>query len=96
METMNIALPGVDEDLRLETSSRGQFQQRPRIRSDLIRTDQQLRHEERIDELLLEGLASGEPIEVDEAYWQAKKEKLAARPQHVGVLRCAASLPPGR
>jgi antitoxin ParD1/3/4 len=49
---------------------------------DLIRADHQRRHEERLDELLLEGLASGEPIEVDEAYWQAKKEKLAARLQH--------------
>ena len=31
-------------------------------------------HAERIDPLLLEGLASGEPFEVDDAYWHAKKE----------------------
>ncbi len=41
-------------------------------------------HAERIDPLLLEGLAAGESFEVDDAYWHAKKEK------HVARLRRAA------
>jgi len=46
---------------------------------ELIRSDQRRRQEERIDSLLLEGLDSGEPIEVTKDYWEAKKRKLSAR-----------------
>ena len=41
---------------------------------DLIRTDQ--RRTYHIDELLLDGLDSGEPIEVNEDYWLDKKAQL--------------------
>ena len=82
METMKIALPESMKTFVLKRVAEGNFSSVREYVLDLIRTDQQLRHEQRIDELLLEGLASGEPIEVDEAYWQAKKEKLAARLQH--------------
>ena len=90
METIKIALPESMKTFVSKRVAEGGFSGISEyvldlIRADqqhLIRADQQRRHEECIDELLLEGLASGEPIEVDEAYWQAKKEKLAARLQH--------------
>lgn len=82
METMKIALPESMRTFVQKRVAEGNFSSVSEYVLDLIRTDQQLRHEQRIDELLLEGLASGEPIVADEAYWQAKKEKLAARPQH--------------
>ena len=82
METMNIALPESMKTFVQKRAAEGNFSSVEEYVLDLIRADQQRRHEERIEELLLEGLGSGEPIEVDEAYWQAKKEKLAARLQH--------------
>jgi len=82
MDMMKIALPESMKAFVQKRAAEGNFSSVREYVLDLIRADQQRRHEERIDELLLEGLASGEPIEVDEAYWQAKKEKLAARLQH--------------
>jgi len=82
METMNIALPESMKAFVQKRAAEGNFSSVGEYVLDLIRADQQRRHEERLDELLLEGLASGEPIEVDEAYWQAKREKLTVRLQH--------------
>ena len=82
METINIALPEAMKSFVLKRVAEGGFGSVSEYVRNLIRTDRHLRHEEHIDELLHEGLASGEPIEVDEAYCQAKKEKLAARRQH--------------
>jgi len=82
METIKIALPESMKTFVQRRVAEGGFGGVREYVLDLIRADHQRRHEERLDELLLEGLASGEPIEVDEAYWQAKKEKLAARLQH--------------
>jgi antitoxin ParD1/3/4 len=41
---------------------------------DLIRNDQA--HKQQLDQLLLEGLHSGEAIKPDENYWKAKKAQL--------------------
>ena len=82
METIKIALPESMKTFVQKRAAEGGFGGVREYVLDLIRTDQQRRHEQRIDDLLLEGLSSGEAIEGDEAYWQAKKEKLAARLQH--------------
>ena len=86
METIKIALPESMKTFVQKRAAEGRFSGVREYVLNLIRADHQRRHEERLDERLLEGLASGEPIEVDEAYWQAKKEKLAARLEHAGVL----------
>jgi antitoxin ParD1/3/4 len=44
----------------------------------LIRKDQDRRVVERIEALLLEGIASGEPIEVNEAFWNKRRSALIA------------------
>lgn len=46
---------------------------------ELVRANQKQRLEAWIDGLLLEGLNSGEPIEVTPDDWEAKKRKLAER-----------------
>lgn len=79
METMNIALPGSMKAYVQERVAEGEFRSVSEYVRDLIRADQRRRHEERIDQLLLDGLGSGEPVEVDEAYWESKKRALAAR-----------------
>jgi antitoxin ParD1/3/4 len=43
---------------------------------DLIRQAQKQAAQEKLDSLLLEGLASGEPIEVTDQWWQEKQERL--------------------
>ncbi len=45
----------------------------------LLREDQRRSAEERLEELLLEGLDSGPPIEYTEEFWRRKKEALAER-----------------
>jgi antitoxin ParD1/3/4 len=40
--------------------------------------------EERLDALLLEGIESGEAIEVTPEYWEEKKRRLAARQGKAG------------
>jgi antitoxin ParD1/3/4 len=47
--------------------------------SSLIREDQKRKTAGRIEALLLEGLASGEPVEVDQAFWNKKRSALTAR-----------------
>ena len=43
---------------------------------DLIRQAQKQAAKEKLDNMLLEGLASGEPIEVTDEWWQEKQERL--------------------
>jgi antitoxin ParD1/3/4 len=44
---------------------------------ELIRQDQKKKLQQRLEELLLDGLESGEPIVVSAAYWDAKRQALA-------------------
>ena len=79
METMKIALPeGLDQFVRDRVSAGGYDSASDYMR-ELIRLDQLRSEEERIDALLLEGLASGEPIAATPEYWDEKKRRLAER-----------------
>lgn len=79
METMNVALPESMKTFVQERVSEGGYSSVSEYVRDLIRADQKRRAEERIDALLLEGLNSGEPIEVTPEYWEQKKRTLAER-----------------
>jgi antitoxin ParD1/3/4 len=79
METMNIALPESMKAFVQQRVAEGGYSSVSEYVRDLIRADQKRRHEERIDQLLLEGLQSGEPIEVTPDYWEEKRRQLAAR-----------------
>jgi antitoxin ParD1/3/4 len=46
---------------------------------ELIRNDQRRRAIEKLERLLLEGAASGTPIEVTPEYWKKKRRELARR-----------------
>jgi antitoxin ParD1/3/4 len=50
---------------------------------ELIRADQKRKAEEKLEALLLEGLNSGEPIEVTEAFWNEKRRQLLERHRKV-------------
>lgn len=45
----------------------------------LIRDDQKRRAEEKLEALLLEGLQSGEPIEITPEYWERKRAQFVER-----------------
>jgi antitoxin ParD1/3/4 len=79
METMNIALPESMKAFVQQRVAEGGYSSVSEYVRDLIRADQKRRHEEQIDQLLLEGLQFGEPIEVTPDYWEEKRHKLAAR-----------------
>jgi antitoxin ParD1/3/4 len=79
METMNVALPESMKSFVQERVSEGGYSSVSEYVRDLIRADQKRRLEERIDGLLLEGLNSGEPIEVTPEYWESKKRKLTEK-----------------
>jgi antitoxin ParD1/3/4 len=77
MSTMNVSLPDemkafVDSCLEREGySSASEY-----VRA-LIRRDREAKASAHLHSLLVEGLASGTPIEVDAAYWQQKRAKWA-------------------
>jgi antitoxin ParD1/3/4 len=79
METMNIALPDSMKTFVQERVSEGGYSSVSEYVRELIRADQKRRVEERIDALLLEGLASGEPVAVSADYWEEKKRRLTER-----------------
>lgn len=79
MDTMNIALPESLKTFVQERVASGGYSSVSEYIRELIRSDQKHRLEERIDALLLEGLNSGDPVEVTPAYWEAKKQRLAER-----------------
>lgn len=43
----------------------------------LVREDRKRTEDERLEALLLEGLASGKPVRVTDAWWRKRRQKLA-------------------
>jgi len=75
-DTMNIALPQSLKDYVLEQVAGGGYSTASEYVRELIRADQKRKAREKIEALLLEGLESGEPIEVTDEFWHEKKAKL--------------------
>ncbi|MHB1035449.1 MAG: hypothetical protein ACYC35_20155 [Pirellulales bacterium] len=50
----------------------------------IFQRDQERAAEERLESLLLEGLESGEPLEVSDEWWDRKKAELLARLRRAG------------
>lgn len=78
MTSMNVSLP---EALRLFVCERakGRFGSASEYVRELIREDQRRAAQERLEAMLLEGLDSGEPIELTAEYWERKRRELLAR-----------------
>lgn len=76
MTTLNISLPDsmrafIDEQIAL-----GGYSTASEYIRDLIRQAQKQAARDKLDSLLLEGLQSGESIEVTDEWWQEKQERL--------------------
>lgn len=79
MATMNISLP---DNLRIfveEQVKEGGYSTASEYFRELIRTDQQRKAKQKLEELLLAGLESGQPIPITTDYVNEKLAKLVAQ-----------------
>ena len=76
MTTLNISLPDSMRAFIDEQIAQGGYSTASEYIRDLIRQAQKQAAQEKLDSLLLEGLESGESIEVTDEWWQAKQERL--------------------
>lgn len=79
MTSLNISLPQSLKDfVEDQVSSHGFSTPSEYVRS-LIRDEQKRRAAQRLETLLLEGLESGEPIEITPEFWERKRVELEQR-----------------
>src|SRR5258708_35419707 len=87
MATVTISLPkSLKEFVDLQVASKG-YGDASEYLCSLPREAQQAEADARLEALLLEGLASGDPIPVDEQFWsdlRAKTERRARGPKNRG------------
>jgi antitoxin ParD1/3/4 len=78
MTTMNVSLP---EQLRAFVSERaaGRFGSASEYIRQLIREGQRRAEQEKLEALLVQGLESGEPVEITPEFWDRKRKELLAR-----------------
>lgn len=79
MAILNVSVPDQMKAYIDERLKEGDFSTTSEYVRGLVRDDQQRRTRERLDALLLQGLDSGEPIEVTDEYMQARREELLLR-----------------
>jgi len=79
MASLNISLPQSLKDyVEGQVESSGYSTPSEYVR-ELLRQDQQRRAEQKLESMLLEGLNSGDPIEITPEYWENKRRQLIER-----------------
>jgi antitoxin ParD1/3/4 len=76
MTTMNVSLPDSLKRFVDQCVESGGYGSSSEYVRELIRQDQMRRAEQRLAELLREGLESGPPVEVNSGYWAERRAKL--------------------
>jgi antitoxin ParD1/3/4 len=79
MTSLNISLPEALREFVDDQVKNGGYGTASEYIRELIRQDQKRAAEEKLEALLLEGLDSGEPIEVTPEYWERKRRELIER-----------------
>jgi antitoxin ParD1/3/4 len=79
MACLNISLPQSLKDYVEEQVKRSGYSTPSEYVRELLREDQKRRAERKLEELLLEGLNSGKPIEITPDYWENKCRQLVER-----------------
>ena len=79
LASLNISLPQTLKDYVEAQVKAGGYSTPSEYLRELLRQDQKQRAEERLEALLLEGLKSGEPIEITPEYWENKRRQLIER-----------------
>lgn len=76
MTTLNVSLPESLSDFIKEQVTKGGYSNASEYISYLIRQAQERAAQERLEMLLLEGIDSGKPIEVNDEWWEQKRLQL--------------------
>lgn len=80
MATLNISLPqGMKDFVERQVHKDDEFSSVSDYVRVLIREDQKRLAEDKLEALLLDGLESGEPIEMTPEWWEERHKKLIAR-----------------
>jgi antitoxin ParD1/3/4 len=79
MASLNISLPQSLKDYVEDQVKANGYSTPSEYVRELLRQDQQRRTEQRLEELLLQGLNSGDPIEISPEYWENKRRQLVKR-----------------
>jgi antitoxin ParD1/3/4 len=78
MASLNVSLPKTLREYVEGQVDEGGYSTPSEYVRSLIREDQKRRVAERIEALLLEGIASGEPVEVNDAFGEKRRSVLIA------------------
>lgn len=76
MATMTISLPEPMREFVEQEVSTGNYGSASELFRELVRERQKRKAQERLETLLLEGLESGEPIEITQEYLTARRQAL--------------------
>lgn len=79
MASLNISLPQTLKDYVEEQVLAGGYSTPSEYLRELLRQDQKQKAAEKLKALLLEGLSSGDPVEVTPEFWERKKQELIER-----------------
>ena len=79
LASLNISLPQPLKDYVEAQVKEGGYSTPSEYVRELVRRDRKQRAEERLEALLLEGLNSGEPVEITSEYWENKRRQLIER-----------------
>jgi antitoxin ParD1/3/4 len=79
MTTLNISLPDSMRTFVEEQIAKGEYSTASEYIRHLIRQAQKQAEKERLETLLIEGLESGESIEVTDEWWDEKRNQLVDR-----------------
>ncbi len=79
MASLNISLPQSLKEYVEDQVSSGGYSTPSEYLRELLRQDQKQRAEQKLEALLLEGLNSGDPIEITPEYWERKRAQLVER-----------------
>ena len=83
MASLNISLPKTLREYIEAQVRKGDYSTPSEYLRSLIREDQKRKAVGRIEALLIEGLASGAPIEVSQAFWNKKRSALRSRQRKI-------------
>ena len=81
MSSLNISLPQQLKDFVEERVKVGGYSTPSEYVRELLREDQKRQAAQRLEALLLDGVASGIPIEANAEYWETKRRQLLERHQ---------------
>jgi antitoxin ParD1/3/4 len=79
MASLNISLPQSLKDYVEDQVKASGYSTPSEFVRELLRQDQKRRTEQKLEELLLEGLNSGNPIEITPEYWENKRRQVVER-----------------